>query len=124
MSNPSGAGGFLRGKSGNPGGRPRSLANVMHEARRHTQPALATLVKLMKGARSEAVRLGAAEAILSRAWGKPVQSLQLDGHFISKKLTELAPEELTVLEERLSLMNDQGDMLELIENKGTDEQIT
>jgi len=36
MANPTGRGGFKTGKSGNPGGRPRQLASVMHEARRHT----------------------------------------------------------------------------------------
>ena len=35
--------------------------------------ALATLVKLMKTARSESVKLGAAEAILSRGRGRPTK---------------------------------------------------
>jgi len=33
MANPTGRGGFKTGKSGNPGGQPRQLASVMHEAR-------------------------------------------------------------------------------------------
>jgi uncharacterized cysteine cluster protein YcgN (CxxCxxCC family) len=37
-----------KGKSGNPGGRPRALASVMHEARRHTLEALRVLLKLMR----------------------------------------------------------------------------
>lgn len=36
MANPTGRGGFKKGKRGNRGGRPRQLASVMHEARRHT----------------------------------------------------------------------------------------
>jgi hypothetical protein len=121
MANPTGRGGFNKGQSGNPGGRPRSLANVMHEARRHTQPALSTLVKLMKSAKSESVKLGAAEAILSRGWGRPIQAFQVDGRFLTKRLADLTPEELQALEERIDMMEDQPDMLDVIEDKGTHE---
>lgn len=101
MANPSGRGGFQKGQSGNPGGRPRSLASVMHAARRHTLPALKTLVTLMKEAKSESVRLGAAEAILSRGWGRPIQAFQVDGRFLTKKLSDMTPDEIKALEERL-----------------------
>jgi hypothetical protein len=119
MANPTGRGGFAKGSSGNPGGRPRSLASVMQEARKHTQPALATLVKLMKTAKSESVKLGAAEAILSRGWGRPIQAFQVDGRFLTKKLGELTPEEIQALEERINLIEDhrQTDMFALTENK-------
>jgi hypothetical protein len=75
MANPTGRGGFKKGKSGNPGGRPRQLASVMHEARRHTLEALRVLSRLMRSAESESVRLNAAEAILNRGWGRPIQAL-------------------------------------------------
>jgi Family of unknown function (DUF5681) len=123
MANPTGRGGFSKGKSGNPGGRPRSLASVMYEARRHTRPALATLVKLMKTAKSESVKLGAAEAILSRGWGKPIQALQVDGRFLTKKLSDMTPEEIQALEERIEMIEDnhQTDMFAAIEYKAPPE---
>src|ERR1700722_19411919 len=114
MPNPSGKGGFQKGKSGNPGGRPKALASVMHEARRYTPEALKTLVKLMRDAESETVRLNASEALLSRAWGRPVQALQVDGRFLTKKLSDMTPEELRALEERVGAIEaDEPNLLSL-----------
>ena len=102
MANLNGRGGFKKGQSGNPGGRPRGLVSVMEEARRHTTEAIRVLVELMSGANSESVRLNAAEAILSRGWGLPVQAFQVDGNFANRKLNELTNAELTAFEKRLA----------------------
>ena len=57
----------------------------------------------MRNAESESVWLSAPEAILSRGWGKPIQAFQVDGRFMTKKLTELNDPELQELEARFVL---------------------
>jgi hypothetical protein len=104
MPNPTGRGDFRKGRSGNPGGRPRQLASVMHEARQYTLEAIHALAKLMRTANSESVRLNAAEAILSRGWGRPTQALQIDERFVTKKLSDLTPDEIKALGERVEMI--------------------
>jgi hypothetical protein len=56
----------------------------------------------MNRAKSESVRLNAAEEILCRGWGRPVQAFQIDGHFANWKLSELSAVELAEFEKRLA----------------------
>jgi hypothetical protein len=102
MANPGGRGGYKKGQSGNPGGRPRALVSVMEEARRHKTEAIQVLVELMSGANSESVRLNAAEAVLNRGWGRSIQAFQVDANFANRKLNELTNEELAAFEKRLA----------------------
>lgn len=62
----------------NPTGRPKDVGKVRELAKQFTREALETIVDLMlcpdeKGS----VRLAAAEAILSRGWGRPEQSVNV-----------------------------------------------
>jgi hypothetical protein len=65
---------FEKGKSGNPGGRPKAVVYVQTLARAHTEQALLTLVAIMSDEKTNpAARVAAANAILDRGYGKPVQ---------------------------------------------------
>jgi hypothetical protein len=72
MPNPTGCGGFQKGQSGNPGGRPKILADVRELARAHTASAMNALVQIVEDENAPpAARVTAANSLLDRAYGKP-----------------------------------------------------
>ena len=89
---------FKKGKSGNPGGRPKEVAEVKALARAHTTTAIETLVSIAKSKKAtDAARVSACTALLDRGWGKPGQHHQHEGdlrqHIISDR--PLTPDEWT-----------------------------
>jgi Family of unknown function (DUF5681) len=67
---------FQKGKSGNPGGRPKVVAEVKELARAHTAEAIQTLVAIMTNSKAApAARVSAANALLDRGYGKPPQHI-------------------------------------------------
>ena len=71
---------FQKGRSGNPGGRPKVVAEVKELARAHTREAIETLVSIMSNPKAApAARVSAANALLDRGYGKPPQHITGEG---------------------------------------------
>jgi hypothetical protein len=66
---------WAKGQSGNPGGRPRIMRDVQALARQYSNEAIRTLGELMRSdAAPPGVRVRAAELLLDRGWGRPLQA--------------------------------------------------
>ena len=66
---------FKKGESGNPGGRPKAVAELRDLARSYTAEAIGALVDLMRDGEDERVRLAASISLLDRGWGRPAQAI-------------------------------------------------
>jgi hypothetical protein len=69
---------FEKGKSGNPGGRPKENDELKELAREHTAEAINRIVFWMRSDEPKA-SLTASMALLDRGHGKPIQATELSG---------------------------------------------
>jgi hypothetical protein len=119
--NRTGKGYFVKGRSGNPGGRPknppefapstggsagadrRTVGNPATEARKYSALAIDTLVELTKDSHTDSTRFNVATALLDRGYGRPAQSLDLhlSADAITKRLSDMTDAELAALEQRM-----------------------
>jgi hypothetical protein len=95
--NPLGIGGFKAGVSGNPGGRPKSLAEIQALARQAAPAAVAALVDVLANGKANE-RVAAAVALLDRGYGKSPQTMS---HEDEPSLSSLTSEELAEVMEAI-----------------------
>ena len=70
---------FEKGHSGNPGGRPKVLAEVQELARAQPRKISKRLMEIARSPKAPAqARVAATVAVLDRAWGKPGQSIDMN----------------------------------------------
>lgn len=68
---------FPKGKSGNPGGRPKVLGEVQELARLHAPSVIVELARLALKAKSETARIAAIRELLDRGYGRPRQAMEI-----------------------------------------------
>ena len=87
---------FKKGKSGNPGGRPKVVGEVQSLARELTTEAVQTLRDIMRDKKAAPAARGyAANSILDRGYGRPSQTISTTGR--DKPHDQMSDDELTAI---------------------------
>jgi hypothetical protein len=87
---------FEKGKSGNPGGRPKVLGDIQELFRERTKEARDGLVTIIRDPKAPAAaRVAACNTILDRGYGRPAQTVHATT--LRKTVEELTDEELMII---------------------------
>ena len=71
---------FVKGQSGNPGGKPKELKGVIESARRISPLALRELKAILNDPEAgKQAKIAASQVVLDRAWGRPPQAITGEG---------------------------------------------
>lgn len=76
---------WVKGQSGNPGGRKKLPEDVVGLARKHTVDAMQVLADILLHSDHDPSRVRAAEILLNRGWGTAPQVVQIDGEIAHVK---------------------------------------
>lgn len=81
---------FQPGRSGNPGGKPKAVKDVVEAAREHSAAAIKALAAVIANpAADERAVVAAAKVLLDRAWGQAPQAIQVA---VTSELEALPPD--------------------------------
>lgn len=91
---------FPKGVSGNPGGRPKEVAEVRALAKEHSAMAVTTLADIAGDEQVDPrARVAAATALLDRGWGRPSQDIQVRAQ-VEAEVSETGPRPPTINHEQ------------------------
>ncbi len=109
MANPN----WVKGVSGNPGGRPKERPEIRQLARKRTEEAIETLTVICTDPEApHAARVAAALGLLGLGWGKPTQPIDANVNVLDR-LSDAA--QLAVLSALDALEGGEGDVEERAE---------